>query len=82
MDRRAGFEVGFHAVLGFGVVGEGFEGGLAVFGGDCREVHLRGLGWRAGEEGEHDGWPGVTLIGRGMVVVKVQEGSERVSATL
>lgn len=38
VDRRAGFEVAFHSVLGFGVVGEEFEGVLAVFGVDCREV--------------------------------------------
>lgn len=82
VDRRAGFEVGFHPVRGFGVVGEEFEGVLAVFGVDCREVRLRGLGWRAGEEGEHDGWPGVTLMGCGMVVVKVEKESGRVSAML
>lgn len=72
VDRRAGFEVGFHAVLGFWVVvGEEFEGVLAVFGVDCLEVRLRGLGRGAGEEGEHDGlWPGVTLMGGGILVVR------------
>ena len=53
VNCEAGFDVGFHSVLGGGVVGEEVECALAVFGHEWVVGSGAGFGDRVGEEGKH-----------------------------
>lgn len=53
VDCEAGFDPGFHAVFGAGVVGEEVDRGLAVFGHERVVGGGAGSGDWGGEEGEH-----------------------------